>query len=166
MRPIQFHLSKFWNQNTDPPKQMVPLYQSVKVILKWWQVWESLNQGIPLEPPPFIHHLFTGASKKSWGAYLQDTTCQGGWSELETKFHINILTLSHFNISPMFHVLVASDNITVIAYINRVGGTRSWSLWKEAEFLFSLATTLNISIHARFIPGRMNVITDELLRAG
>ena len=43
-----------------------------------------------------------------------------------------------------------------------VGETRSWALWKETELLFSVVVTLNISIHARFIPGRMNVIADDL----
>ena len=40
-------------------------------------------------------------------------------------------------------------------------GTRSWSLWKETESLFSLAITLNISICARFISGRMNMVSTQ-----
>ena len=142
VRPIQFH--QFWNQNTDPPNQLVPLFQSIKAILQWWQV---------LEPPPFTHHLLTDASKKGWEAYLQDTTCQGTWSQLQTQLDINNLemraiklALSHFNIPAMSHVLVESDNTTDFAFINRVGGTRSWSVWKEIESLFLLPGTLNISI--------------------
>ena len=42
---------------------------------------------------------------------------------------------------------------------------RSWYLWKETELLFSVVITLSISIHARFIPGMMNVIANNLSRA-
>ena len=74
------------------------------------------------------------------------------------------LARSHFNIPAKSHVLVASDNSTVVAYINKVGGTRSWSLRKET--FFSLVITLKICIRVRFIPGRMNVIADDLSRGG
>ena len=76
------------------------------------------------------------------------------------------LALSHFDIPATSHVIAASDTSTVVAYINRVGGTQSWSLGKETELLFSLAVTHNISIRARFIPGQMNVIADDLSRGG
>ena len=103
---------------------------------------------------------------KGWGAFLQDNTCQGTWSQQESQLHINNLemrtiklALSHFDIPSMSHVLVASNNSTVAAYIQQ------WSLWKETESLFSLAVTRNISICARFIPGQMNVIAKDLFRA-
>ena len=54
----------------------------------------------------------------------------------------------------------------MVAYINKVGGTRFWSLWRETESLFATAVHLGISIRARFIPGKMNVIADNLYRAG
>ena len=76
------------------------------------------------------------------------------------------LALSQFDIRLRFHILVASDNTTVVAYINKVGGTRSWSLWKETESLLSLAILLNLSIRARYIPGKMNIIVDDLSRVG
>ena len=75
-------------------------------------------------------------------------------------------TLSHFDLPPRSHILVASDNTTVMAYINKVGGTRSWSLWKETESLFSLATSGSLSVRARYIPGKMNVIADDLSKVG
>ena len=77
----------------------------------------------------FTHHLFTDTSKRGWGAFLWDTTCQGTWSQLESQLHINNLemravklALSHFHIPAKSYVLVASNNSTVVAYINRVGG--------------------------------------------
>ena len=73
VRPIQFHLAQRWNQMRDPLNTPVPMSNSIKTLLKWWFNPENLQQAIPLEPPPFMHHLFTDASQRGWGAFLQDT---------------------------------------------------------------------------------------------
>ena len=56
--------------------------------------------------------------------------------------------------------------LRAVACIKKVVGTRSWSLWKETELLFTAVIQLNISIHARFISGKVNVIADDLFRGG
>ena len=76
------------------------------------------------------------------------------------------LALSHFHLPPQSHVLVATDNTTVVSYINKVGGTIFWSLWRQTESLFAIVVHLGILICARFIPGKMNIIADDLSRAG
>ena len=62
IRPIQFHLTNRWNQNRDPLITPIPMSNLIRTLLWWWQNPENLKQGIPLEPPPFTHHLFTDAS--------------------------------------------------------------------------------------------------------
>ena len=169
VKPIQFHLSKFWNQKTDPPNKLAPLSQSIKAILQWWQVQENLNQDTPLELPPFTHHLLTDASKKGWVAYLQDITCQGTWSQLETQFHINNLEMRVSNqptlTSTFLLCLMSSSHQTIplLLLTSTGGGKRTWYLLKETESLLLFVTTLNISICARCIPGRMNVIAHGLV---
>ena len=75
VRSIQFHLSRFWNQNQDPLDQLVPSSQAVKAILQWWQQnLEILEQGIPLELPTFTHDLFTDAPRRS-GEHTSRTPC-------------------------------------------------------------------------------------------
>ena len=69
-----------------------------------------------------------------------------------------------FSFPPVARVLVSSDNSTVISYINREGGTRSFSLWRETERVVQLVINLQISIRAVHIPGNMNVIADLLSR--
>ena len=49
---------------------------------------------------------------------------------------------------------------------NKVGGTRPWYLWRETESLFATVIHIGISICVRFIPGKVNVIADNLSRAG
>ena len=56
------------------------------------------------------------------------------------------------------------DNTTVVAYINKQGGTISLSLCLEAEALISLVFYHGHFIRARHLPGRNNVLADALSR--
>ena len=59
-------------------------------------------------------------------------------------------------------VLVATDNTTVVAYINKEGGMRSGSLCALLWRLLSWCNLRKICLRARHIPGRLNVIADKL----
>ena len=63
-------------------------------------------------------------------------------------------------------VQVATDNTTVVAYINKQGGTRSWDrcalLWR----LMSWCSQNHVILTARHVPGCINVIADQLSRKG
>ena len=170
-RPIQWHLRDHWSQCRDPLHFPVPLTPHILPDLLWWSDISNLTQGVPLHFPPFTHRLFTDASTKGWGAHFQHNLIQSRWSQSETLLHINVLelravrlALQHFQFPPQSSVLVASDNLTVVSYINNQGGTRSRSLWLETRLLFSEFPHLNI--RARHIPGKLNVIADQLSRQG
>ena len=93
-------------------------------------------RGIPLHPLRHALQLFTDASNEGWGAHLGDCTAKGISSQPESKLHINFLELKAvFLALKEFEllcrdqtVLVAMDNTTVVAYINKEGGMRSGSL--------------------------------------
>ena len=61
-------------------------------------------------------------------------------------------------------VLVATDNTTVVSYINKQGGIRSCSLCALLWRLLSWCQPRGISLRARHIPGWLNVIADKLSR--
>ena len=61
-------------------------------------------------------------------------------------------------------VLVATDNTTVVAYINKEGGMRSGSLCALLWRLLSWCNLREICLRARHILGRLNVIADKLSR--
>ena len=75
--------------------------------------------------------LFSDASNSGWGAWCSTGTVSGKWSEEEAVLHINILELlavlfafqSLFRSTYSCAVLVKSDDSTVVAYINKQGGT-------------------------------------------
>ena len=68
--------------------------------------------------------------KEGWGAHLNERTARGTWSVPESKLHINhlelkavFLALKEFqDLCSNNIVLVATDNTTVVAYINKEGG--------------------------------------------
>ena len=117
--------------------------------------------------------IFTDASKEGWGAHLGDFTARGVWSVPESHLHINFLELKAvlLALKRFQHlvqgkvVLVATDNTTVVAYINKEGGMRSGSL---CALLWRLCwcNLRQVVLKARHIPGRLNVIADKLSRQG
>ena len=127
-------------------------------------------------PTPLQHALqiFTDASKEGWGAHLNEYIARGTWSLPESKLHINylelkavFLALKEFQklcIDKM--VLVATDNTTVVAYINKEGGMRSGPLCALLWRILTWCTQKQVTLRARHIPGHLNVVADKLSRLG
>ena len=86
--------------------------------------------GQPLHPLKHALQIFTDASKEGWGAHLDEHTVRGTLSLPESKLHINhlelkavFLALKEFRTLVLNKtVLIATDNTTVVAYINKEGG--------------------------------------------
>jgi len=173
LRPLQWHLSSHWSQVKDPPSQLVPVTPDIVPVLTWWTDTSRLRAGVPLQRPPPSVRFFTDASTQGWGAHCEGATCQGVWSHQEAKLHINVLemravrlAIEHLTPAPGSVLLVATDNSTVVAYVNKQGGLRSSLLWQETLLLFNLLESRDLSLRARHIPGRLNVIADQLSRQG
>ena len=83
-----------------------------------------------IHPLKHALQIFTDASSEGWGAHLDDHTARGTWSLPESKLHINHLELKAvFLALKEFRtlvcdktVLIATDNTTVVTYINKEGG--------------------------------------------
>ena len=71
--------------------------------------------------------LFTDTSNEGWGAHLEQTSTKGLWSDRGIRLHINVLELKAISLALQRFkdqclnqtVLVATDNPTVVAYINK-----------------------------------------------
>ena len=173
MRSTQWQLADHWNQLSDSPDAPVPISPLVRSDLHWWLQSADRCRGVPLSPPDPTVRIFTDASTQGWGAHCQGDTYQGKWSAEESLLHINLLemravrlTLERIRPAPNVYVLVATDNSTVVAYINKEGGTRSRPLWEETRSLFAIVLQGSFFLRARHIPGRLNVIADQLSRDG
>ena len=130
--------------------------------------------GQPLHPLKHALQIFTDASNEGWGTHLDDHTARGTWSLPESKLHINHLELKAvFLALKEFRtlvcnktVLIATDNTTVVAYINEEGGMKSGSLCALLWRILSWCTRQQVTLRARHIPGWLNVIADKLSRLG
>ena len=173
MRPIQWHLKNNWRV-PEALDKIIPIPKSLHPHLKWWLEEDNVVTGQPLHPLEHALQIFTDASKEGWGAHLNEHMARGSWSLPESKLHINylelkavLLALQEFQALCMNKVvLVATDNTTVVAYINKEGGMKLGPLCALLWRILTWCTRNQVTLKARHIPGRLNVIADKLSRLG
>ena len=173
MRPLQWHLKNNWRV-PESLEKIIPLPRSLHPHLQWWLDEDKVLQGQPLHPVRHALQIFTDASKEGWGAHLNEFTARGSWWVPESKLHINYLELkASFLALREFQdlcvgkiVLVATDNTTVVAYINKEGGMRSGPLCALLWKILTWCSQRQVTLKARHIPGHLIVIADKLSRLG
>ena len=173
MRPIQWHLKNNWRV-LETLEKTIPIPQSLHPHLRWWLEESNVITGQPLHPLKHALQIFTDASKEGWGAHLNKHMARGSWSLPESKLHINylelkavLLALKEFQaLCTNNTVLIATDNTTVVAYINKEGGMKSGPLCALLWRILTWCTRKQVTLKARHIPGRLNVIADKLSRLG
>ena len=172
MRPTQYHLRSRWNAALDTLKKKVTVTAELVRHLSWWKKRENFFKGVPLIQADNIV-LWTDASEEGWGAHLDSLQTKGVWDLTQKKNHINWLELKAVHLALISflpqvekkNVLIRTDNSTVVAYINKEGGTRSLPLCLLMWEIFNWAENFNINLRAAHIPGKKNVIADSLSRS-
>ena len=142
--------------------------------LQWWPEESNVLQGQPLQPLQHALQVFTDASKEGWGPHLNKHTARGTWSLPESKLHINYLELKAvFLAMKAFKdlckdkiILVATGNITVVSYINKEGVMRLCTLCALLWRILTCCSRKQVTLKARHIPDRLNVVADRLSRLG
>ncbi|XP_021369371.1 uncharacterized protein LOC110460656 [Mizuhopecten yessoensis] len=108
-----------------------------------------------------------------WGAYLSGQTSAGVWSGEQLSEHINVLEmravlLALRGLRPSLQgkaICLATDNSTVVAYLQRQGGTRSPALCALSTQVLLLCQEISLDLTVRHLPGRLNVLADTLSRS-
>ena len=155
MRPLQWHLKNNWRV-PESLEKIIPLPRTLHPHLQWWLDEDNVLQGQPLHPVRHALQIFTDASKEGWGAHLNEFTARGSWSVPESKLHINylelkavLLALKEFqDLCVDKIVLVATDNTTVVAYINKEGGTVCPTV-ENLDLVFPATSDSKSSTHPR-----------------
>ena len=134
MRPIEWHLKANWHV----PKSLensIPIPKSPQASKVVATIRKCSSRPTPTSSKACMSNLYQ-CIKRRMGAHLGDFTATGLWSLLDSKLHNNflelkvvLLALKHCKyLSRNQTVLIATDNTTLVAYINKEGGMKSGSL--------------------------------------
>ena len=137
------------------PKEVLGMREQITLMLQKNAITE-----VPPDSPGFYSNVF------------YSNKISGIWTRIDRKLHINCLELKAVTCAlqhwaPLLQghqVMIATDNSTVVSYINKQGGTRSTSLLRLTVELFLWLESQDIIVWARHIPGCLNMIADHLSR--
>ena len=174
MRSLQWHLKSQWSPESDPPSLPVALPEEARRDLSWWMVRDHLLVGVRFRTPAPDLHLYSDASSSGWGAHLLDQNVSGVWSAQEKLLHIDLLEMKALFLALQafqedvagHHVTAMCDNSTVVAYVNKQGGTVSRPLCLLTSRLLRWTESFDVHLEARYLPGESNVLADVLSRRG
>lgn len=171
-RPLQWELKTRWCQRSSRWDTLIPLHPWFAKTICYWLGADLLTATRLLHFPVPDLQLFTDASLAGWGAHLDLHMASGLWPPTLKHCHINVLELRAVYLSLQAFsalvrnrtVLLASDNTTVAAYVNKQGGTHSRPLCDLAIEIVLWCAQNNVLLKARYIPGRLNALADCLSR--
>ena len=150
--------------------EQLVLSHEAKKDLHWWR--SALNgwNGAPLSQKEVDIQIRTNASALGWGGCIDNhTLAAGNWQKCVSFQHSNYRELLavlktiqslHQQLAGK-NVQVLSDNVTMVAYINRMGGS-SEHLSNLMTTLWTTAKAKNITLSARHLAGNLNETADFL----
>ncbi|XP_078608493.1 uncharacterized protein LOC144880269 [Branchiostoma floridae x Branchiostoma japonicum] len=147
---------------------LVHLPQDAQQDLVWWRDSLPQNYDRPIHCPVGDIVIESDASQLGWGAFSDGISTGGRWSVRERARHINQLEMmaATFAVQSFCKdkvnsaVRIKSDNSTVVAYINRRGGTKSSVLADLALNLWSFCVERGLLLSAVHVAGLDNVRAD------
>ncbi len=162
MRPLQLWLKTRvpWTAWTSGRLSIAVTCGCIEALAPWRNP-DLFSRGVPLGLVTSRVVVTTDASTLGWGAVCEGMPASGRWSEPQIRWHINrleleavFLALKEFRAQlERQHVLIRTDNTSVVSYINRQGGIRSKALCEQAAILLLWADSRLLSIRATHIPG-------------
>ena len=162
-------LLKPFLQKQDSEELFLPLSQAARRDLLWWGKLSRETSTAPLRRESHSLQLSADAAGSGWGGHSsRGGFCQGVWTLKEMEWHINRkeLVAAKLSIASMMKpgdsVLINLDSRTAAAFINRMGGTRSKSLCKEALELWDLVLANHGWVKANWLPRDQNQQADML----
>ena len=169
MMPLQWQMKDHWSPVDDDPSCLIHLSRECVQAIRWWLEEDRWTRSILLHIPPPSLSLYTDTSLSGWGAQLLDLTASGMWSDVEAQEHISVLEMQAVELAlasflPQLvgqNVVLMSKNASVVAYLHHQGGTVSRQM---ASAITVWAERNSIRLEARYIPGKQNILVDQLSR--
>ncbi len=138
MRPLQRWLKPRVPHNAWRHGRLhIRVNQACVTALTPWKNPRWMEKGVAMGLVHTRKVVTTDASNTGWGALCEGKPTFGHWSKTESGFHINCLEMlavcraCQFFLPDLIgrHVLIRSDNMSVVSYINHQGGVSSKRLW-------------------------------------
>lgn len=147
---------------------MTPLMPQIRKKLSWWIDYLNKHNSSSLQISRWDLTIETDALTHGWGGSCQGTNTRGPWTRRDKEHHINYLELlAAFLALKVFArkvtskaILLRMDNVTTIAYVNKMGGTHSSAMSDLAIEIWKWCIEKSIRIHAQHLPGKENVLAD------
>jgi len=155
----------------------VRLTKSARADIAWWKIGLDIFHGttsFTCDAPLPSSFFSTDACSTGAGGHFGLNWFFVSWlhdmPEMSDK-HINLQELKTVEIAAELwshdwhgkHIVVSSDNAATVACINK-GTTRSVDLLDTVHKLFWLSVKNNFKLSAKFIPGKLNILSDRLSR--
>jgi hypothetical protein len=164
VRPLTMHLMSQYVPGVDSLTTRITLLDpEFRQALSFWTVPANLLVGIPLGHVTDHIVVSTDASLVGWGAHCPRLRrrLSGIWTPIESLWDINLLELEavnralHLLVDDLSgrHVIVQTDNASVVAYLTHDGGMRSPRLNHLTRTLILWCLQHEISVTAVHIPG-------------
>ena len=153
-------------------RRFIPLTRAARLDLEWWVHVFALqqHQASPLCRKEVTLTIKADASGNfGWGGHSsKGEFCQGQWSVQQARSHINRKEIwaGHFSLdrlmAPGDHVQLSLDSMTAVAFINRMGGTRSLPLCLAAIELWDMVLSRGCWVTAVWLSREENQLSDML----
>ena len=150
------------------------MYASMECLrdLQWWLHLPRLSLGVSLYQVSPDLHFWSDASDVGWGAHLDRQIASGLGDAQQAALSINVRALLVVRLDLYQSrsslqgrtVAVFCDDTTAVAYLRKVGGTRSPLLHTLAQEILRWTESLSIRLAPQFLPGSNSVLADALSR--
>ena len=155
-------------------ESLITLDQKSCLELTWWVENLHLKTGKPImtQAPDLVIYS-DAATSGGWGAFCQGVKTGGQWTPREKSLHghnINMLELMAAELAiktftqqhteaKNVHLMI--DNKSALAYLVKMGGTKSRHLMEKAKTIWDFLLSRGIMLTAEYLPTELNVEADH-----
>ena len=170
MRSLQIRLRSRWDFRDELLR--IPWDPLCQEDLLWWSWAIQIREGVDLSLPMLGLSFYSDASDVGWGAIVGEHQMSGVWTPSQRELSINIRKMMAVQNGPLRVQLSSQrqddrslcDNVTTVAYLRRLGGTRSRVLFLKAREILLWVESMEITLLPQFIQGSLNTRADLLSR--
>ena len=165
MRSLQIRLRSKWDFRDELLR--IPWDPLCQEDLLWWSWAIQKREGVDLSLPVPDLSFYLNASDIGWGAIVGENQVSGVWElsiNLREMMAVQKGLLEFGSLLRGKTIALFCDNVTTVAYLRRLGGTRSQVLFLKAREILLWVESMKITLLPQFIQGSLNTRADLLSR--